>query len=110
MPAYGYPDYRLSRSGCTSAALFVAVLLLDLAGFVAATLWMIARGAARHDHGAPGGRSPGGGSTDWTLVLAYGPVVMAIAISAYILFRRGRRFTGGTQALVAVVTGGWLLL
>jgi hypothetical protein len=96
-------------------------LLLVVAEAAAAALlalWLVVRGLARsRPHGAPAGKEsappppmdPGGGGADWTPVIAFGVLALAVACIAVALLRGRWYWAGGTQVVVAVALGAMVL-
>ncbi|MFE9446721.1 inner-membrane translocator [Streptomyces sp. NPDC006602] len=92
----------------TAGCLLLLVLVADAAAGLLVVIVLALRGLGRMDAGAgqlPAGRPP----ADWTPVLCFGALALAVGVTGVVLLRLGHRVTGALQLALCLVLAGEVL-
>jgi hypothetical protein len=93
----------------TAGCLLLLVLVADVAAGLLVFILLAARGLGRTDAGSrpAAADSP---PADWTPVLGFGVLALAVGVTAFALLRLGHRAIGAVQLVFCVVVAGHALM
>ncbi|MFI8895696.1 inner-membrane translocator [Streptomyces paradoxus] len=89
----------------TAGCLLLLVLVADVAAGLLVFIVLVARGWSRRS-GLTAADSP---PVDWTPVLSFGALALAVGVTGLLLLRVGNRAIGALQLVLCVVVAGYAL-
>ncbi|MEH0407245.1 inner-membrane translocator [Streptomyces sp. NPDC053741] len=96
MPERAGKQSSARESAVTSGCVLLLVLVADVAAALLVVILLAARGLDRMDAGS-GMTATGVPPLDWTPVVGFGALALAVGVTALVLLRIGHRVVGAVQ-------------
>lgn len=110
MPGPVYKEFSDWKDALTAGCLLLVVLVADAFAAFVVVIVLAVRGLGRLDASVGGGPEPTGPPpTDWTPILGFGAVALAIGVTGILLLWAGLRGIGTVQLVICVVVAAGVL-
>ncbi|MFE5094591.1 inner-membrane translocator [Streptomyces sp. NPDC056638] len=105
MPELADKQPSCAKDALTAGCLLLLTLVADVAAGLLAVIVLAVRGLGRIDAGS-GQTAADSRPGDWTPVLCFGVLALAVGVTGVMLLRLGHRAIGAVQLVICVVLAG----